>query len=189
MKRQASLLEEWYGEEEDNDPGDCSECKEKLQILLALLRALHWLHWTTHWQVEGESFYGDHLLFDRMYTAMPDEIDGLAEKIVSYFGGAAVCPVDQVEKAETWLRHWHEEENPYARAYSAEEELQDVVAEIFDQLDESGDLPLGLNDFLAALANAHETNLYLLGQRLNPGQMLKLAWNKTPGNAKKYFFR
>jgi DNA-binding ferritin-like protein len=48
--------------------------------LLAILRALQWSHQTAHWKVRGEPFYGDHLLFQKLYEAVGEEIDTLAEK-------------------------------------------------------------------------------------------------------------
>ena len=44
--------------------------------LLAILRALHWSHWTLHWKVKGDPFYGDHLMYQRLYEAVVEEING-----------------------------------------------------------------------------------------------------------------
>jgi hypothetical protein len=41
----------------------------------------------------------------------------------------------------------------------------DLLSETYDQLEEAGELPLGLNDLLASQANELETFLYLLQQR------------------------
>jgi len=41
----------------------------------------------------------------------------------------------------------------------------DLLSDVFSRLDEAGELPLGLNDLLAAQANELETFLYLLQQR------------------------
>ena len=68
-----------------------------LQLLLVALRSAHWSHWTSHWQVKGSSFYGDHELMERLYTGLVDEIDTLAEKIVSSFGSDSVNPVEQAQ--------------------------------------------------------------------------------------------
>ena len=37
---------------------------------------------------------------------------------------------------------------------------------LFKELESSGELSLGLNDFLAASANSHENHVYLLQQRV-----------------------
>lgn len=138
-----------------------------LQNLLAYLRVIHMVHWTNHWQVKGDPQYGDHLLFQRLYEAMPDEIDGLAEKIVAEYGPEAVAMPDQMERIASEIDMLFEEEaDIFERAIMVEEALQEDIQDIFTALEESDKLSLGLNDYLAALANAHETNLYLLRQRV-----------------------
>lgn len=139
---------------------------ERFQDLLAYLRMMHMVHWTNHWQVKGDPQYGDHLLFQRLYEAMPDEIDGLAEKIVAEYGPEAVAMPEQIERIAAEVELLFEEEaDLLERALVMEEVLQEDIQEIFSSLDANGELSLGMNDYLAALANAHETNLYLLRQR------------------------
>jgi DNA-binding ferritin-like protein len=179
MEDQMDLIREWYGDE-NCDAG-------LLTCLLGLLRALHWSHWNAHWQVKGRAFYGDHELFERLYTGMPGEIDGLAEKMVERYGDIPVDAKITMKTALLWITKWSEYEDLIERAYRAEDDLQDILEKLFDLLEESGALSLGMDDFLAALANAHETNMYLLKQRLGSEKVLKLAWT-APGDAKKYFF-
>ena len=45
---------------------------EILQEVLGLLRGQYWNYWTTHWQVKGENYYGNHLLFQRLYEAIEE---------------------------------------------------------------------------------------------------------------------
>ena len=140
----------------------------EFQALLAYLRAMHWVHWTNHWQVKGDPQYGDHLLFQRMYEAIPTEIDDLAEKLVAMFGPEAVDAPLQVTRTQAAIQEIFERapDDIFNRALSMEENLQQMVKTIFDAAEGSGNLSLGMNDYLAALANAHETNVYLLKQRL-----------------------
>jgi DNA-binding ferritin-like protein len=137
----------------------------RLASLLCLLRAMHWLHWTNHWTVEGDSFYGDHLLFQRLYEAMPEEIDGLAEKIVATYGAGAVNPVAQAETMAGILRRWEMTQDIRTKALVAERDLQQAVGAIKTSLSATGELSTGLENYLDGLLDAHETNLYLLGQR------------------------
>jgi hypothetical protein len=60
----------------------------------------------------------------------------------------------------------HAVADPILRALRIEQVLQAMFKETFDTLEASGHLSLGLNDFIAATANAHETAIYLLQQRL-----------------------
>ena len=139
-----------------------------LQVLLAILRGAHWAHWTSHWQVKGESQYGDHLLLERIYEGLIGEIDTLAEKIVGTYGGLAVSPVDQAQlMANTILpvAEVQAENNPILRALIVEEALQVAFKNIYKALKGMDILTLGMDDFIMSMANAHETNLYLLRQR------------------------
>ena len=153
MQHTASLL--------DIDP----KCQSAMQNLLGFIRAMHWNYWTTHWQVKGQPFYGDHLLFQRLYEGMVEEIDGLAEKIVGMLGSEAVGGHDSIDRAHNVLKRWQDTTDVYARALQTEQEFQILVKGVNDLLDSSGNLSFGLGNFLQGLADAHETNIYLLQQR------------------------
>lgn len=137
---------------------------QSLRFLLATLRALHQAHWTAHWQVQGTAAYGDHLLFERLYGQVVGEIDALGEKIVGYYGASSLSDIEQAQQVEGFLRE-HGGGDVYARALRMELALQGVVSTVYKVLKGADDLPLGLDDFLMTLANAHETSVYLLRQR------------------------
>jgi starvation-inducible DNA-binding protein len=138
--------------------------------LLAILRAIHWAHWTAHWQVKGTPSYGDHLLFERLYSGLAGDIDSLAEKIVAYFGVEAVSAAPNLGIAHQFLVAYDAEGDTdvYLRALKMELHLQNALKRVYTQIEASGEMSLGLDDFLMALANSHETNVYLLRQRLRP---------------------
>lgn len=135
-----------------------------LQRLLGALRAVQWSHQTSHWQVKGMPFYGDHLMFQRMYEAIGDEVDTLAEKIVSEFGPEAVEPLAQVTEMHNALDALRVD-GPVARGLMAEEMVQKALKGAYDILKAEGCLSLGMDDFLMATANAHDSHMYLLRQR------------------------
>lgn len=137
-----------------------------LTQLLSLLRAVHWSHWTTHWQVRGHTAYGDHLLFERLYTGTTEEIDSLAEKVVSYFGADAVASSPSVEFVKSFLDTYESVSEPYKKALMIEHHLQNALRKVYQTIKDSDEMSLGLDDFLMATANAHETNIYLLQQNL-----------------------
>jgi DNA-binding ferritin-like protein len=139
-----------------------------LQVLLACLRGAHWAHWNSHWQVKGQSFYSDHLMLQRIYESLEGEIDSLAEKIVSYYGPEAVDPVQQAQLMANKLLPLADiasSKDPLKRALLIEEALQVVFKTMYDLLKKNGQMTLGLDDFLMSMANAHESNLYLLRQK------------------------
>jgi DNA-binding ferritin-like protein len=135
--------------------------------LLAHLRALGWNHLTSHWQVSGDSFYGDHLLFERLYGKVVEETDGLAEKLVGLFGTEAVNGAEQAKLMAFALHQASETACPYQRALRMEQAFQVMLEKSLDVMDHLGVLSLGLDDMLRTMANDHETHLYLLQQRLS----------------------
>lgn len=134
-----------------------------LKEILAILRAQSWFFQSLHWQVKGSDFYQLHLLYERIYDSIEDEIDSLAEKIVSYFGSNAVDKMDQIKRATAWLNQWQGEN--ISTAIKSEKNLQSLLKYTYDTMNSRKELSLGLDDFLMSLASAHETNLYLLGQQ------------------------
>jgi len=143
------------------------ETSDCLLDLLALLRAVQVIHQNAHWNVKGETYYGDHLLFQRLYEAVGAEIDTLAEKITAMFGSYCVSSSDQASRIESFVSDWEHTYPCYVtRSLYAEKQLQIIFKEAYDFLDECGTLSLGMDDFLMAAANAHETAIYLLQQRV-----------------------
>lgn len=142
--------------------------KALLQMLLAILRAAHFSHWNSHWEVKGSNFYGDHQMMDRIYTSLIEEIDTLAEKLVATYGSESVHMVEQAQLMASHLlplAQAHSENDPIYRAFLIEEGLQVIFKNTYDLLKKQGGLTLGMDDFLMSMANAHESNLYLLRQR------------------------
>ncbi len=141
-----------------------------MRLLLAYLRAAHWLHWTSHWQVQGPTSYGDHLLLERLYNSLTESIDTLAEKLVGEFGGDSVNAVEQSYFLIGFVNDIAKTENgPIDRAYHIEKSLQIILKRVYNRLKATDMMSLGLDDFIMALANEHDTNLYLLTQRLQNG--------------------
>jgi DNA-binding ferritin-like protein len=148
-----------------------------LQIL-AILRALEWSHQTAHWKVRGEPFYGDHLLFQKLYQAVGEEIDTLAEKIVGVYGPDALKNLSVLSDTHQFIANHAATgagDSSYQCALQMEEHLQRALKLAYDELKASGEMSLGLDDFLMATANAHETALYLLRQRLRSRMAGKVA--------------
>jgi DNA-binding ferritin-like protein len=137
-----------------------------LQQVLAHLKALAWVHWTCHWQVQGDPFYGDHQLFERLYDALPESIDDLAEKIVFLYGREAVDPILLEEMSLQVLKNNLTSKSLYLKALAMEQSLQTLLKSTYTNLKENNLLSLGMDDFIMSLANKHETHLYLLKQRL-----------------------
>ncbi len=138
-----------------------------LKLLLGYLRASHWIHWTSHWQVHGENFYGDHLLMEKIYKAIKKDIDTLAEKMVGMSGGQIVNPLEQTYFLLGFVNEvCHKEYTPIERAFLVEKNLQTILKRVYEELKGMKEITLGMDDFIMQMANDHETFLYLLTQRL-----------------------
>jgi hypothetical protein len=149
-----------------SNPPMQAQSAEALSNLLSRLWAMKWDYWTTHWQVSGPSFYGDHLLFERLYgKAIDKQIDALGERIVAYAGVKAIQPGRMQMVSAKIVQRWVMIPCPYSRALQAEREFQSAVKTAYGILKNNGDLSLGLDDFLMAAANKRDTALYLLQQR------------------------
>lgn len=146
--------------------------KQKAEVIrylggvLALLRAQALSYQTSHWQVKGNDYYGNHLMFERLYSSVGEEIDTLAEKIVGYVGIEGVALPDQMEKIHLLCGAWGRIECHHRRGLQSESDLQKALKIAYDSINESGLMTLGLDDFLMATASSHESNQYLLQQTL-----------------------
>jgi DNA-binding ferritin-like protein len=60
---------------------------EKVAALyIACLKAMTLIHQHNHWTTKGEDFYGDHLLFERIYKSAQENLDLAAEKFIGVLG-------------------------------------------------------------------------------------------------------
>ncbi len=135
--------------------------------LLALLRAQAANYQDAHWEVGGPQFYGDHLLFERLYTSVQGEIDTLAEKMVGTFGPTSVEVSGLAQETALWISRWSGgEENLHRRAWKTEQDFEKFLPMVHQTFQAEGSLSLGWDDLLASMANAHEGHRYLLSQRL-----------------------
>ena len=128
----------------------------RYQDLLALLRAQHWLYYGSHWQSRQ---YDLHLLFERLYGALPAHFDGLAEKMVARFGNDSVNGAEIMSRAMKNMTNWSG--SAVEAGIKSEHALQDCVKAI---LKDDTAISEGMQNFLQGIADDHETHLYLLGQ-------------------------
>jgi len=137
---------------------------EMLAGLLGMLRALKWNYWNSHWMASGSPYYGDHLLFQRLYSETIDEqIDTLAKKITTY--NQSVLSNNVMRNAFNSFLDRHSNNNSFERGLSMESHFQSAVKSVYSSLKNSNELSLGMDDFLMATASERETSIYLLKQR------------------------
>ena len=137
--------------------------------VLACLRAQSLSYQTSHWQVKGIGYYGNHLLFMRLYESVQDQIDQIAEKMVGYLGSEAVWLPSQISRMAEYTSSWGYIECHLQRGLQSERDLQNLLRVAYDDIKDLGSMTLGLDDWIMATANAHEENEYLLQQALSQG--------------------
>ena len=136
----------------------------RLQGILSVLRAQYMSYQTSHWQAMGQAYYGNHLLFQRLYESVQAEVDAVAEKAVGYLGADAVELVPQVELVFSWVSRWSKVDDHHMRGLQSERDVQAVLQAAYDSIKAARAMTLGLDDWIMATANAHDTNAYLLQQ-------------------------
>jgi DNA-binding ferritin-like protein len=136
--------------------------------VLGCLRAQYLSYQTSHWMVKGGSFYGNHLLFQRLYKSVEGQVDSLAEKIVGYLGSEAVALNHQAQHIAEYCRRWSGIDCNHKRGLQSEADLQQALRRAYDGIKQVQAMSLGLDDWIMATANAHEENEYLLQQALAP---------------------
>jgi DNA-binding ferritin-like protein len=128
--------------------------------LLGALMTIKKRAWVMHWNSKGPNAYGDHLLFERIYTQMDDNIDALGERIVAFIG-----PVPYDEVMNFSQRPGLVSDNS-VYSLRALVDLMAQVQELSSKIRTSYQVNAGLDDYLMALNNSLDTFIYLLQQRL-----------------------
>jgi DNA-binding ferritin-like protein len=153
----------------------------ELSVILSCAMALQHVHHTHHWQTRGSTYYGDHLLFQRLYEDLDDEIDQLAERAVGT-GGVNLVNTDLVfNHAAQFVQCMKpdQEANPgpeglAALSLSAEKCFLGLLDVAYKLLETREALSMGTDDLLQAAANLHEEHVYLLQQRAG-GKVASMA--------------
>lgn len=145
----------------------------ELAALLAFLRAVNLIHQTHHWQTRGPQFYGDHLLFERLYNDTLGMIDKLAERAVGSGSPVLVNPVIQSTHQLLIVKSLYNaapiEASPDQCAFiSLKGVLRFLVLQriVYETLEKKGALSHGTDNLLQDIADKHEEFVYLLKQRV-----------------------
>lgn len=140
----------------------------ELSNLLPYLRALSQMYQHAHWKSEGKNYYGDHLLFERLYDGVNDEIDVVAEKIIGVSGETDAVNVEgDIETATDLAKTMLEGKDFVSQAINAEKGLIELIGQLM-----GGEQTDGVEDMLQGIASQHEEHLYLLQQRNKEAVML-----------------
>lgn len=147
----------------------------ELSVLLVHLRMLAMVHQTHHWTAKGDPFYGDHLLYERLYNGVIEEIDAVAEKSIGLGGNENVNLLLQMRQLDKLCEAYGmsstipQSSELARRSLRAEVDFLRCAAHMADSLKMNGLLTRGLDNMLQGIEDAHEGHVYLLRQRTSKG--------------------
>jgi DNA-binding ferritin-like protein len=144
----------------------------ELAAILAFLRAEAMVHQSHHWQTRGTTFYGDHLLYDRLYDDVQKLIDRVAERAVGAGHHILAHPLMHSYHAAVLVRVMYEgaplDPSPSDYALLSLRMVHRFLAfekMVYAILDERGQLSHGTDNLLQEIADKHEEHIYVLKQR------------------------
>lgn len=138
---------------------------EILAAVVAYLRYLGAMYQNHHWQAQGNDFYGNHLLFERVYKQILEDVDALAEKSVGLFDTSVLNFHKQLSLIKSigdkFPEHNTTQEH-LSHSVSAEQRFVKMLKITQEKLKGTNELSLGLDNLLAQLSDNSESRLYLL---------------------------
>jgi len=143
----------------------------QLSVVLVYLRFLALVHQTHHWTAKGDPYYGDHLLFERLYNETEAEIDGVAEKSIGLGNEQNVDINLQASQLNELVTSLHagqalpEESELAKRSLEAERSFIKVVSAMLASLKQTNAMTDGVENMLQGIVDAHESHVYLLRRR------------------------
>lgn len=141
--------------------------KENSAILfnnyLAILRVMNILFQHAHWKCKGDYFYSNHLLFQRLYTDTNELIDLTAEKIIGIYGNDNLYDSKQLSIMSDMFSKF-ENSNMIDNCIEATNAFLTLSQELYNELKESKEITLGVDDMIMASASKAEEFIYLLKQ-------------------------
>jgi DNA-binding ferritin-like protein len=144
------------------------KCEKIAALYIATLKAMAIIHQQNHWLTKGSNFYGDHLLFERLYSGTLENLDAAAEKFIGVFGDACMSYDMQADLLnKVLLKYKNLEGSPAEMSLAVEKEFLKFSEEAHACFEREGRMTLGLDDLLCAISSKREESVYLLKQVLN----------------------
>lgn len=144
---------------QDNDP------VALMSMYVAFLRALYQIHQNAHWKASGSNFYGNHLLFQRIYEGTQQSADEAAEKTIGLYGELHEMSSNIQEITDKFSPEKFDGDLLSA-SLKAEQTFLALSQTVYNQLKNLKTMTLGLDDLIMSIANRHEVHVYLLKQAL-----------------------
>jgi len=139
-------------------------------LYIATLKALALIHQHSHWLTRGDTFYGDHLLFERLYKSTLENLDLAAEKFIGLMGDGCLDYEMQAELLHKVLSKYRNlEGSPAEMSLSVEKGFLKLSKDAYQAFEDEDKMTLGLDDMIMAIASKREEAVYLLQQTLKGG--------------------
>lgn len=139
------------------------KCVKTAALYIATLKALYLIHQQNHWLAKGNDFYGDHLLFQRIYESAQENLDNAAEKMVTLFGDECLDNKLQANLLNRLLLEYGScSEDLTECSLEVESFFQKLSKSAFDCFEKENTMTLGLDDMLMSIASEREEAIYLL---------------------------
>jgi DNA-binding ferritin-like protein len=143
------------------------KCSKIAALYIATLKAMALIHQHNHWTTKGMPFYGDHLLFERLYNSALKDLDLAAEKFIGLFGDQVLSYELQSDMLhKVLLKYNNLEGSPAQMSLGVEKDFLKFSQEAYNCFEDEGKLTLGLDDMVMAIASQREESVYLLQQKL-----------------------
>ena len=137
---------------------------ELLSYYVAFLRTLYLVNQNNHWLSNGENFYGNHLLFERIYKSAQENADEAAERFIGMFG---------MECLDFNLQSKYISEifskcttSGLQTSLHMETNFLKFAEEFYEKVSEFEEFSLGLDDLIMKISDDRESAVYLLRQAL-----------------------
>jgi len=136
-------------------------------LYIAALKAMAIVHQHSHWTTNGVTFYGEHLLFERIYNSALKDLDLAAEKFIGILGDKVLDYDLQTELLhQVLLKYKNLEGSPQAMSLRVEKDFLKLSQSAYEAIKAEGQLTLGLDDMLMSIASSREESIYLIQQSL-----------------------
>jgi DNA-binding ferritin-like protein len=139
---------------------------------IGLLRSIYLIEQSLHWAVNGSNFYGNHLLFERLYRSAAEDTDLAAERFTGLFGDECLDIKHQAEVIQLTLKSLSGSD-PIQMATDAETKFLSFAEAFYAKIEKLDKMTLGLSDALTSISSNRETSLYLLNQANKDGDHMK----------------
>ena len=153
----------------------CPGGRSELSTILVWFKYVSDVVKDAHWTTKGTNFYGDHLMFERVYESIYDMIDPLAEKVIGLSCEKAVdlqTITSQVsELVASDLVSQTQIPTQITVGHCVIKHLVDLIELIdtlMEQMRQRGGMTRGVDNMLSGFLDKLEENVYLIKQQVLP---------------------